>query len=79
MGDSGEPETVDFNAYLNSLPRLLAEKLECSEKSITAAEKRSVVSGCVRGKSPGLDGVPYELYGYIPGLFVPLLADVYRN
>ena len=37
------------------------------------------MKGCVRDKSPGLDGLPYELYVQMPDLFGDLLADVYCN
>ena len=35
------------------------------------------MSGCARGNSPGLDGLPYELYFHMPDLFATVLAAVY--
>ncbi len=82
FGASGErpSETaLDFSAYLNGLPRLSAVDAESCEKPITADEIRMAVSGCAKNKSPGLDGLPYELYTNMPDLFGDLLADVYCN
>ena len=35
------------------------------------------MSRCARGKSPGLDGLPYELYFNMSDVFAPVLAAVY--
>lgn len=43
---------------------------------IAAANVRGVMTSCKEDKSPGLDGLTYELYFYMPDLLCSLLADI---
>ena len=72
-------DSLDFDAYLDSLPPLSTREVVRSEKPISADEVADVLGGCAMDKSPGLDGLPYELYCYIPDLSCTISAAVCCN
>lgn len=75
----GSERKMDFNAKLHSLPRLSVRGAKCWEKPVRAAYVRDVMAGCTVDKSPGLNGLPYELYFCMPDLLGGVLAAVYCN
>ncbi|WP_347046857.1 hypothetical protein, partial [Escherichia coli] len=75
----GQEAEVNFTSYLDGMPRLSARDVEFCEMPITAKDIREALTSCTRERSPGLDGLPFELYIYMPDLFGELLRDVYCN
>ena len=59
---SGELDAVDFDAYLDGMPRLSTREAECCERPVSVEEVADTLSRCARSKSPELDCLPYELY-----------------
>ena len=46
---------------------------------ITEYEVRDVLKQVGLNKSPGLDGLPYEVYLRLPHTFVPILTDMFNH
>ncbi len=75
--DSGHPFVPDmqlFPQFLLGLPTLLPEDRDGLKAPFTLAELEDAVSSGVANKSPGLDGLSYELYKKVlPYVAQPLL------
>ena len=69
----------DYHAYLADFPRLTADESARCEGVITESEVRAALRTVANNKSPGLDGLPYELYLRLSHLFVPILTDVFNH
>lgn len=67
---------AQFDVYLADFPYL--EAAGC-ESPITESEIWETMELVGRGKTPGLDGLPYKLYLRQSPNFVPLLALIYNN
>ncbi len=61
-GHTFQPDEALFPAFLDGLPSLSAEDREALEQSLTLGELQEAVEGAAPHKSPGLDGLSYELY-----------------
>ena len=67
----------EFRSYLADFPRLgVAEAASC-EGVVTECEVRDALKQVGLNKSPGLDGLPYEVYLRMSHMFVPILTDMY--
>ncbi len=69
----------EFRSYLADFPRLSPTEAASCEGQITEGEVYAALKKVGRGKSPGLDGLPYELYLRLSHIFVPILTVVFNN
>ena len=68
-----------FAAILPISPRLGAAEAASCEGMISECEFRDVLKQVGLNKSPGLDGLPYEVYLRLPHMFVPILTDTFNH
>ena len=69
----------EFRSYLADFPRLgVAEAAGC-EGVVTECEVRDALKQVGLNKSPGLDGLPYEVYLRMSHMFVPILTDMFNH
>ena len=69
----------EFRSYLADFPRLgVAEAASC-EGVVTECEVRDALKQVGLNKSPGLDGLPYEVYLRMSHMFIPILTDVFNH
>ena len=68
-----------FDTYLADFPHLSAMEAARCGGCITEDEVRKAINSVGSDKSPGLDGLPYEVYLKLSHMFVPLLASIYNN
>ena len=68
-----------FDAYLADFPRLEETEAAGCEGPITEDEIRQALKSVGTDKTPGIDGLPYEVYLRLSHMFVPLLATIYNN
>ena len=71
--------SAQFDTYLPDFPRLSATEAAGCERRITEDEAREALKSVGLGKSPGIDGLPDEMYLRLLHMFVPLLATIYNN
>ena len=77
---SAEDLTVEnFNDYLADSPSLDEDRAAVCEGAVTEDEVKRAMSQVSNGSSPGLDGLPYELYKQHSHLFIPILTRVYNH
>ena len=69
----------EFRNYLADFPRLKEAKAASCEGLITECEVRNALKQVGLNKSPGLDGLPYEVYLRMSHMFVPILTDVFNH
>ena len=63
----------EFRSYLPDLPHLRKVEAAHREGMITECEVCDALKQVSLNKSPGLDGLPYEVYLRLPCMFVPIL------
>ena len=51
----------------------------CCESVVTECEVRDALKQVGLNKSPGLDGLPYEVYLRMLHMFVPILTDMFNH
>ena len=68
----------EFRSYLADFPRLGAAEAASWEGVITECEVRDALKQVGLNKSPGLDGLPDEVYLRQPHMFVPILTDMFK-
>ena len=69
----------EFRSYLADFPRLgVAEAASC-EGVVTECEVHNALKQVGLNKSPGLDGLPYEVYLRMLHMFVPILMDMFNH
>ena len=69
----------EFCSYLADFPCLgVAEAASC-EGVVTECEVRDALKKVGLNKSPGLDGLPYEVYLRMSHMFVPILMDMFNH
>ena len=69
----------EFRSYLADFPRLgVAEAASC-EGVVTECEVHDALKQVGLNKSPGLDGLPYEVYLRMSHMFVPILTDMFNH
>ena len=72
--------SAQFDTYLADFPRLSAtEAAGCEGRIKEEEEIREALKSVGLEKSPGIDGLPYEVYFRLLHMFVPLLATIYDN
>ena len=69
----------EFHSYLADFSRLGATEAASCEGVITECEVRDALKQVGLNKSPGLDGLPYEVYLRLPHMFVPILTDMFNH
>ena len=72
--DSSSPFEPDFQhleEFVQDMPKLSVLEREAVEMPLTRPELLAEVEGAARGRSPGLDGLPYEFYVAV----IPLIGD----
>ena len=78
---TGEPglSSAQFDTYLADFPCLSVTEAAGCEGCIKEEEIREALKSFGLDKSPGIDGLPYEVYLRLSHMFVPLLATIYDN
>ena len=69
----------EFRSYLADFPRLGAAEAASCEGVVTECEVRYALKQVGLNKSPGLDGLPYEVYLRMSHMFVPILTDMFNH
>ena len=81
MKDTGEPFKPDYSKLdtflqdLSSLPDIARDTMV---KDMTMEELEDIVKSCAHNKSPGLDGLSYELYQETFSIIKEELLKVYQ-
>ena len=68
-----------FVAILPTFPALGWPEAASCEGVVTECEVRDALKQVGLNKSPGLDGLPYEVYLRMSHMFVPILTDVFNH
>ena len=68
-----------FVAILRTPPALGWLKRLAAKEVVTECEVRDALKQVSLNKSPGLDGLPYEVYLRMSPMFVPILTDVFNH
>ena len=69
----------EFRSYLADFSYIgVAEAASC-EGVVTECEVRDALKLVGLNKSPGLDGLPYEVYLRMSHMFVPILTDMFNH
>ena len=71
--------SAQFDTYLADCPRLSATEAARCEGRIKEEEIWEALKSVGLDKSPGIDGLPYEVYLRLSRMFVSLLATIYNN
>ena len=72
--------SAQFDTYLANFSRLsVTEAAGCEGRKKEEEEIREALMSVGMDKSPGIDGLPYEVYLGLSHMFVPLLATIYDN
>ena len=66
----------EFRSYLADFPCPGAASCEVV---VTECEVRDALKQVSLNKSPGLDGLPYEVYLRLSHMFVPILTDMFNH
>ena len=66
----------EFRSYLADLPSQLAASVALRRGVDTECDALKLVG---LNKSPGLDGLPYEVYLRLLRMFVPILTDTFNH
>ena len=69
----------EFHSYLADFPHHWEVEAAHYKSVITECEVHDVLKQVSLNKSPGLDGVPYEVYLRLLQMFVPILTDVFNH
>ena len=68
-----------FRSYLADFPRIGAAEAASCKGVITECEVRNALKQVGLTKSPGLDGLPYEVYLRLPRIFLLILTDMFNH
>ena len=68
----------EFRSYLADFPRLRAAEAASCEGVITECEVRDALKQVDLNKSPGLDGLPHEVYLRLLHMFIPILSNMFN-
>ena len=68
----------EFCSYLADFPHLWAAEEASCEGVVTECKVRDVLKQVSLNKSPGLDGLPHEVYLRLSHMFVPILRDMFN-
>ena len=67
-----------FRSYLVDFPCLHETEVTSCEELVTECDVRNAFKHVVLNKSPGLDGLPYEVYLRMSHIFVSILTDMFN-
>ena len=70
-------QAQEFRNYLADFSRLGEAEAASCEGAVTECEVRSALKQIGLNKSPGLDGLPYEVYLRMSHMFAPILTKVF--
>ncbi|MCP4651518.1 MAG: reverse transcriptase family protein, partial [PVC group bacterium] len=77
---AGETFTENADEFLSAdLPCLSKEDRQIMEEEIRPEEIAEAINGMPKGKTPGGDGLPIELYQCFADLLIPLLLKLYNE
>ena len=68
----------EFRSYLADFPHLEVAEAANSEGVVTECEVCDALKQVGLNKSPGLDGLPYEVYLRMSHMFVPILTNMFN-
>ena len=74
-----QPSDVHLEEFLSQLPTISEDSKTNLVKEFTLEELESIVKSCPNGKSPGLDGLPYELYKSLWDVIGKEFLEVVKN
>ena len=74
-----ELQVHEFRNYLADFPRLGEAEAASCEVVVTECEVRSALKLVGLNRSPGLDGLPNEVYLRMSHMFVPILTNVFNH
>ena len=74
-----DPPLQEFRSYLADFPRLGETEAASFEGVITKCKVPAVLKLVGLNKSPGRDGLAYEVYLRLPHMFVPILTDMFNR
>ena len=69
----------EFRRYLTDFLRLQGAEAAGCKGLVTEWELHDVLKQVDLNKSPGLDGLPYEVYLETSHMFIPILTDVFNH
>ena len=69
----------EFHSHLTDFPRLWADEAASCEVVVTKCEVRDALKQVGLNKSPGLDGLPNEVYLRLSHVFAPILTDMFNH
>ena len=69
----------DFCSYLANFPHLREAETAICEGVVTECGIHDAVKQVGHNKSPGLDGLPNEVYLRLPHIFVTILTDMFNH
>ena len=69
----------EFRSYFADFPRLGAAEAASCEGVGTECEVHDALKQVGLNKSPGLDGLPFEVYLRMSHMFVPILTDMFNH
>ena len=69
----------EFRSYLADFPRLWEAEAASCEGVVTECQVRNALKQVSLDKSPGLDGLPYEVDLKMSYMFVPILTDMFNH
>ena len=69
----------EFRSYLADFPRHGAAEAASCKDVVTECEVRDALKQVGLNKSPGLDGLPYEVYLRLSHMFVTILMDMFNH
>ena len=69
----------EFHSYLTDFPHLQEAEAAGYKGLVTDCEVRDELKQVGLNKSPGLDGLPYEVYLRLLQMFIPILTDEFTQ
>ena len=72
-------QVQEFCNYLADFPRLGEAEAASCEGMVTECEVHNALKQVGLNKSPGLDGLPYEVYLRMSHMFVSILTDMFNH
>ena len=69
----------EFRSYLADFLRLQEAEAASCDGVVTEFEVRDALKQVGLNKSPGLDGLPYEVYMRLLHMFVPILTNMFNH
>ena len=77
-GGAFAPDNSHLNTFISDLAQLSLQSREALEKPVREEEVEEVIKSSSNNKSPGLDGICYELYKHTRAQLAPTLTKVFN-